>query len=257
MRKQLGALFARNGIGAENIEAAGFGLAGADLPYQVTELKKRVKAMGFKKFEVANDGILGIKGACANGVGLCAVNGTGTVVIGTNERGDILQVGGIGYLSGDGAGGSHIRDRIIGALYAFYYRCGSDSSMFNDVLELLNTSPEGLPVVISEYEPLDAKMKEIIAIGARAAYDGDSVARKIFADVGKSIGQAAAGCIKKLGFSSSVDIVQIGSMWHKLPNTGMNEIFLKTTEELSGRACRVVKFTETAALGGVKWAMSL
>ena len=42
MREQLDGLFTRNNITADDIEAAGFGLAGADLPNQVSELRRRV-----------------------------------------------------------------------------------------------------------------------------------------------------------------------------------------------------------------------
>ena len=258
MSAQLNELFSRNGITAADIAAAGFGLAGADLPWQVTELKKRVAALGFARFDVANDGILGIKAACENGVGLCAVNGTGTVIIGANENGEILQVGGVGRLSGDNAGGNYIKDRIVAALYDFYYRCGADSVMFDEVLNLLGAKADNLLAVVYDWELLHNNMKDLIKVGAESAANNDAVAKKIFDKAGESIGKSAAGCIRRLGFSAAcVDIVQVGSIWHRIPYTGMSEIFLQTVNELSGKDCRIAKSEVSAAMGGVYWAKQL
>jgi N-acetylglucosamine kinase-like BadF-type ATPase len=256
LRGQLNVIFSRNGITVSDIAAAGFGLAGADLPWQIDELKKRVEAIGFTRYGLANDGILGIK--TENGVGLCAVNGTGTVVIGADERGEILQVGGVGQRSGCNAGGTYIRDRIITLLYEFYYRCGTDSAMFPPVMELLQAKPDDLLSVICDYELLHRHMTEIIKIGERCALDGDEAAKYIFDSVGESIGKSAAGCIRNLSFENTgtIDVVQVGSVW-KTSYEGMNAAFLKTTQELSGKKCRCIQLKTSAAAGGVLWAKEI
>ncbi|MCL1843103.1 MAG: hypothetical protein FWF79_04765 [Defluviitaleaceae bacterium] len=262
MSAQLSELFARNGISVKNIEAAGFGLAGADLPYQVAELKKRVESIGFTQYGLFNDGILGIKAASENGVGLCVVNGTGTVVIGADTCGKFLQVGGVGSLSGDTAGGTYIRDRIITFMYAHYYRCGAESSMFADVMRLIDANPQDLSAVISDYPALEKHMTDIIKIGVKAALAGDAVAKKIFDDVGISIAKSAAGCIRNLGFKgfgteeNPIDIIKVGTIW-KIPYDGMNAAFIKTVSELSGKTCRIVNLKAPAAAGGVLWAKEI
>lgn len=263
MREQLSQLFSRNGISISDIVSAGFGLAGADLPEQIKQLKERVDAIGFTCYGLANDGILGIKGASDNGIGLCAVNGAGTVVIGMDEKGEILQVGGTGSLSGDSAGGAYIRNQIITRLYSFHYRCGENSVMFSRVMELLQTTPQNLPIVISDYKLLNQCMSDIVQIGAKAALDGDKVAKEIFDAVGTSIGQAAAGCIRLLSFdefgtvSNPIDIVRVGSIWHRIPYEGMNAAFVHTVQELSGKKCSVIKLEAPPAVGGVLWAKEI
>ncbi|MCL2198471.1 MAG: hypothetical protein FWB80_06070 [Defluviitaleaceae bacterium] len=263
MRAQLDEILSRNGIKAADIAAAGFGLAGADFPWQIKELEKRIKKMDLKKYAVANDGILGIKAESENGAGICAVNGTGTVVIGINTGGDILQIGGVGKLSGDSAGGSHIRDKVIAALYDFHYRCGEDSSMFDDVLKLLNAEPHDLRSVICDYDMLTKHMRDMIKLCAKAAVEGDKIAKKIFDDIGISIGKSAAGCIKRLGFQGQgtseapITIVQVGSIWHKIPYPGMNAAFLKTVQDLSGKQCKILPLKTTSAAGGVLWAKEI
>jgi N-acetylglucosamine kinase-like BadF-type ATPase len=262
MRAQLDVILSRYKITAADVAAAGFGLAGADLPWQVEELEKRVAAMGFARFGVANDGILGIKGSCESGVGLCAVNGTGTVVLGADESGEILQVGGVGRLSGDAAGGGYIRDRIICALYDFYYRCGEDSVMFPHIMDIMKIKPDDLPELVYGNEWLNKNMTEIIKAGVKAAAKGDAVAKSIFDGVGISIARSAAGCIRRLNFAkhgtpeAPIDIVQVGSIW-KVAYSGMNKIFLETVQKLSNKNCRIVTQKMSAAVGGVLWAKEI
>jgi N-acetylglucosamine kinase-like BadF-type ATPase len=263
MEEQVSQLLGRNGIAVADIVSAGFGLAGADLPGQVVELRKRVEAIGFKRFAVANDGILGVKGASDSGVGVTAVNGTGTVVVGIDEKGEVCQVGGVGPLSGDYAGGSYIVGQIISSLYSFYNRCGADSAMFQPVMSHLGVDPADLLTVVSDPRPLYQHSKVLIQIGAKAASEGDVTAKAIFDNIGVSIGQSAAGCIRNLSFEnfgtaeSPIDIVPIGSLWHKVPYEGMASAFLRTVEALSGKKCRVVNMKAPPAAGGVLWAKEI
>lgn len=258
MKEQLSTLLDRNKLMVSDIAAAGFGLAGADLPGQVAELKRRVEKIGFVRYGLFNDGILGIKGASDTGIGLCAVNGTGTVIVGTNEKGQILQVGGVGALSGDYAGGGHIMRQAVALLYDKYYRYGPDSSMFDEIALLLGANPDDMLTVVSDSEKLRTHSATIIQIAAKAAVAGDILAKGIFDDVGVSIGRSAAGCIQALSFESEpIDIVLVGSIWHKIPYAGMQAAFMQTVQELSGKKCNPIELKVPAAVGGVLWAKEI
>ena len=257
MREQLSILFERNNITVDNILSAGFGLAGADLPSQYVELKKKVEAIGFKRYGLANDGILGIKGATDSGAGLGVVNGTGTVILGIDEKGSILQVGGVGPLSSDFAGGGYIRNQVITKLYAAHYRCGEDSSMFAPVMELLGAKPEDLLSIVSDADLLRKHAVEIIQLAANAAVRGDILAKNLFDNIGKNIGQGAAGCIRHLSFGDSVDVVMVGSIWHVVSYEGMQKAFIDTAETLSDKKIRPVRLESPPAVGGVLWAKEI
>jgi N-acetylglucosamine kinase-like BadF-type ATPase len=260
MGEHLAVLFQRNQIKVNNILAAGFGLAGADLPSQYVELQKRVERLGFHCYGLANDGILGIKGASDSGVGLCAVNGTGTVVIGIDGKGKILQVSGVGPMSGDAAGGGHLRTQIMLALYSYYYRCGKESAMFPELMTLLQAKPEEMLEVVSDYGLLGKNMVNIIQTADKAAQNGDAIAMQIFDEMGETIGQSAAGCIRLLSFDGRgtheepIDIVLVGSIWHRTSYEGMQAAFLRTVQALTGKHCRCISLTAPSAVGGVLWA---
>ena len=263
MKEQLSHLLSRNEITIHDITSAGLGLAGADLPSQVIELKKRVENIGLTCYGLSNDGILGIKAASDSGIGLCAVNGTGTVIVGIDEEGEILQVGGVGPLSGDHAGGGHICRQVMALLYDYYYRCGKDSIMFPQLMELLKIKPEDMLTVVSDHGLLRKHAVDIIKISDISASKGDILAKGIFDDIGVCIGRSAAGCIRLLSFDglgtaqNPIDIVLVGSIWHKITYEGMHTAFVDTVQELSGKQCRCIKLQAPSATGGVLWAKEI
>lgn len=129
-------LLKKNNIPRTSIAAAAFGMAGIDTPAQLTTMKEILRKASFKKIVVANDSILGIKAGCPSGVGICSINGTGTVASGIDEKGDILQVGGIGVASGDYAGGFLIAALAVNAVYDYYFRCGANTILTEKLMNL-------------------------------------------------------------------------------------------------------------------------
>jgi len=262
LKLQLGELLGRNSVSYASVVSAGFGLIGANLPSQITELETRIKKIGLTNFRVANNGILGIKAASNTGVGLCAVNSTSTLVIGSDERRQILQVGGLGFITSDFAGGTYIRDKIMAALYDFNYRCGENSEMFTPVLELLQV--DNLQTAISDNALLEKHNVNLIKIADKAAREGDKVAQTIFDEIGLSIGKSVAGCIKKMHFEilgkqldNPIEIILIGTIWNKVIYPGMIRTFLETVQNFSGKICRAIPLKSPPAVGGILWAREI
>jgi hypothetical protein len=135
--------------------------------------------------------------------------------------------------------------------------------MFPTIMSLLAVESESMLESIVDYELLNRNMTGIIQIGAKAAANGDAVAKGIFDNVGISVGKSAAGCIRRLSFenfgteTAPIDIVQVGSVWHKIPYEGMSDAFINTAMELSGKSCRIVKLKTPPAAGGVLWAKEM
>ena len=263
MIRQLTKLLTKNGLSIGDISGAGMGLAGADLPSQITELKKRVKRIGLTCFDINNDAILGIKASLPCGIGLCAVNGTGTSVLGHDETGCTFQVSGMGPMTGDFAGGSYIFMRVMSKLYEHHFRMGKDSVMFADILEFFSCAPDRLPELIGSRDKLSAGTKAVIQIANQAAKDSDLVAMDIFNSAGEEIGKSAAGCISKLSFRGMgtferpIGVALAGSIWQVIDYAGMLEEFMYTTTKLCGKKCQPVLLNVPPALGGVIWAKEL
>ena len=258
MQSHLNDLFARNKITVRDISAAAFGLAGADLPDQIEELSYRVHHnLGFAKFALGNDGILGVKAMAESGV--CSINGSGTVVVGIDDTGTQLQVGGIGPLSGDYAGGNCIARNTVEAIYKHYFRIGKYSSIFPKVMEVFEiSSPSGLPAqVISQSGRIWANAKEIIRIVDDAAISGDEVSQKILDDVGINCAEGVRGCIRNLNFTSEITVVKAGSIWTKLKYPGMASIFQAIIKQNISQPIKTVLLDAPPALGAIFWAKEL
>ena len=257
MQSHLNDLFAKNNITVNEISAAAFGLAGADLPDQHLELKQRLTNIGFKKFDLGNDGILGVKAMADTGV--CAINGSGTVIVGIDNTGTQLQVGGIGPLSGDYAGGSHIARKAIEAIYSHYYRMGNYSPAFPKLMEIFEIkTPSDLPThAISQDARIWQSAKEIISIVDSHAAEDDDVCKTILDDVGINCGEGVAGCIRNLNFTGDITIVKAGSIWTKLKYQGMSKIFEATIKQTTTHSIKPILLDAPPALGAVFWAKVL
>jgi len=257
MQSHLNDLYTRHNITTEDIAAAAFGLAGADLPCQHDELNKRVAAIGFKNFALGNDGILGIKAMADAGV--CAINGSGAVVVGIDDTGAQLQVGGIGQLSGDYAGGNHIARQAAEAAYKHYFRVGQHSSTFVKLMDVFEIDgPADLPThVLSQPTRIWENAKQIIEIIDAAAFKGDAVSKTILDNVGINCGEGVAGCIRNLNFTGDITVVKAGSIWTKLKYRGIADNFEAVIKQNISQRFKTVLLDAPPALGAVFWAKQL
>ena len=253
MRSHLNGLFAKNRINVEDIAAAAFGLAGADLPEQIDVLYACVQSLGFSKFTVANDGILGIKAIAETGI--CTINGAGTVVVGINPDGKMLQVGGVGQISGDYAGGSHIARSGVGAVYNHFYRMGEYTAILPEILSLFGVcDTAGLQKVAADGKGLLKNATEIIKIIDNAAIAGDKIAAKILDDVGINCAEGVCGLIRCLPFDCEILVVKAGSIWHRLQYPGMTDCFTDFVLRNTTQDIRFVLLDSPPVLGGIFWA---
>jgi len=256
MQSQLNDLFKKHNIGVGDIVAVGFGLAGADTQDQYANLKKRVENIGFTNYGLANDGILGVKATAAAGV--CSINGSGTVALGIDEDGEVLQVGGIGTLSGDHAGGGHIARMMVEMSYKHYFRCGMGSSSFPELFGLLEISePIELFDLINDGGRIWRGSKEIIQLCDAHAVKGDPLCQKILDDVGINCGEGVAGCIRLSKFTKEVAIVKAGSIWTRLNYNGMAQKFEETIKSYVDVPINPVLLYAPPALGAAFWALEL
>jgi len=256
MASHLNDLFTKNNITVNNIASAAFGLAGADLPEQIQALNTVIKNLGFTKYALGNDGILGVKAIAEAGV--CAISGTGAVTVGINQDGKMLQVGGIGQVSGDYSGGSHITKMGVEAVYCHYYRMGGYSAIIPGILKLYGASGiTNLLKLTADFTWRMENSKEINKIIDEAALSGDKIAAKILDDAGICSAEGVCGCIRNLGFEGEILVVMAGSVWHKLRYPGMIANFTDTIRRNTAQATRLVTLEATPALGAVFWAKEL
>ena len=259
MGEHLNKLFERNNITVENIGGAAFGLAGADVVTQKEALRKIIEELGFKKFELENDGFLGVKAASPNGNGVCSINGTGTVTVGTDDHGNFLQVGGVGYISGDESGGAFLVRRTFQAIYDELYRVGKKTSLTEKIFNLYNIEDKKyfLDKIVELTEKRMINRTEIIKLLFKEANNSDAVAIEVLETAGKCMGLSVAGCINNLEFDNIVNVILAGSVWSKATAPHMFNKFKEIVDSYTKKPINYIVLNAAPACGAVIWALEI
>ena len=259
MTEHLNELFERNNITVDDIAGAAFGLAGADVVSQKIELNRVISEIGFKKFQLENDGILGVKAGSPTGYGVCSINGTGTVVVGVDNHNEFLQVGGVGYISGDEAGGAYLVRRTFQAVYDSLYRMGDETILKDEIFKLYEISENRLfldkIVELTEKRLIDRTT--VIKTLFKSAANNDKVAISILEQAGTCMGLAVAGCINNLNFTLPVPVVLAGSVWVKATTNHMLNAFKNIVLKYVKNECEFIILNATPASGAVIWALEI
>lgn len=221
--KLLKLLFSRNNIGIAQTEKFVFGMAGVDTRLQYRTISSMIGSLGIDKFILCNDSFLGIKAGCVSGYGICAINGTGCTVSGIDAKGNMLQIGGQGALTGDKGGGGYIAYAAIERVYGSIYK-NSRSTIMKDMIfaELGIAGEEDFLETVTEKLINDrAVMKTICRIAFNAANKGDTAALSLFEEIGINYFNCICGLLNKLDFSSAnpLEIVLTGSIFTKGENS--------------------------------------
>ena len=252
-------LLNRNNLTFNDIEAGAFGLAGIDNHIQQIQMSDLLRRVGFTRFEADNDGYLGLFAGTSKGYGICSINGTGTVAAGVDPQGRRLQVGGIGPLVGDDAGGSYIARMAIRAVYDSFYRCGEPTIMAKPVFEIFEIDrPLQLMLAIGDFGYGKQNMTKLTRLVFQSANQGDKPALDILKESAKQLAKTAAGCARNLAFDKDIDIVLAGSVWVKAESPALFNYFKEYMKEfLPNKDLNYNTLKEPPATGAVLWALSL
>lgn len=242
------------GIRQEEISVAVFGLAGCDTREQDARLSEIAERMLPGKTLVCNDSMLGIMAVAPMGIGVCCINGTATSVSGIDENKTRLQVGGIGAISSDFAGGDFAAQEVLRYVYSACYRDGEETVLTSEVLKLLGADETAdlLELFHPDHLKLDKKLTyELDRLLFRSAEQGDGIAQKIVRNMANTLARNTAGCVKRLHFREMVTIVLAGSLWVKSGYAPLLEEYRREVERRVGIPCRFVILEESPALGAV------
>lgn len=259
MNEHLNTFLSQYNLTPQDISASVFGLAGVDTPNQKLNIEKVVERLGFSNFRVVNDSFLGIKAGTTNGYGVCSINGTGTSSGGIDQDGNYLQVGGIGAIVGDEAGGYHVSRSVVRAVFDAAYRFGDATSLTPIVYDLLGvTDKYYLMEKISDYylsRKVDYTKLTIACFDE--ANKGDKVAIKILTTMAENLARSAGGVVVNLDFKGEVEVVLAGSVWVKGSCPVMIEEFKKLINDFTKRQCKTILLTVPPATGAIIWALEL
>ncbi len=252
-------LLKKHSISKSQVLAAAFGMSGIDTPAQLDEMKTILNKTCLNKYAVANDSILGIKAGCPSGIGICSINGTGTVASGINENGEILQIGGLGMATGDSAGGHYIAALTVRAVYDYFYRYGAKTALTDKIMDYFGIQGPGeLLNVISERFYAHGELDKTIANCLfEAANAKDDVAVGIVREVADQLAKSVSGCMQNLYFKDTPEIVLAGSVWIKSECPLLLSHFKACIYQYTGKNLSPFPLKVIPAAGAILWALEL
>lgn len=255
MNKQINLLLSRNNLVIEDVVSGAFGLAGVDAPFQKKALEEAVEKIGFTKYAVVNDGFLGIKAASKTGTGVCSINGTGTVNVGIDEDGNWMQVGGIGYVAGDEAGGSFLARAAVRLAFDECFRFGPKTKVTEYVFKMyeIESKKDLSNAIVGKKVDSTYLIKALFS----CANEGDEASINVLRTAGENMGRSISGCISEINIVEPIQVILAGSVWAKATNNEMLEAFKETVTKLTNKNCDFIVLKEPPVLGAILWALEL
>lgn len=259
MKQVFDEFLGKHNLKPQDIVASCFGLAGDDHPFQHQMLCQKVEQLGFKNYKIVNDSALGIKVGTTKGYGVCSINGTGTSVSGIGKDDKIVQVGGIGEITGDEAGGRFISRKVVRKAFDDIMRFGKKTSLTKITLDLIgNTSEEHLMEDIA-YKYLTGKVDyNVLTIACfEEASKGDEVAIEILTNVADNLARSAASAVVRLDLGDHPEVVLAGSVYVKGSCPILVNEVKRRIDLYSNKQCNTNVLTVPPATGAIIWAYEL
>ena len=221
----------KNNITMKQVEYSVMGLTGIDTKHQHRVVSGIMQRLGFERITLVNDAFLGIPAGNPDGVGICAINGTGCTLAGINREGKMLQIGGVGYVSADYGGGGIMGRLVVSAVYSELFRGGEPTRMTPVLLQKLGISSK-YDFVDIIYDRIADKSFDVTACSKmlfEAALENDAAASKLLRGIGASYAGGISCMIDELKFSreEELNIVFAGSNFVR----GESPLLLDTIKE--------------------------
>jgi N-acetylglucosamine kinase-like BadF-type ATPase len=251
-------LLLNNALMQKEITFVLMALAGMDHPYQEEAMAKALKKAGLKiPFSVYNDGFIVVKAGVSGKAGIGYNCGTGTCCNSIDDRGNLLQIGGFGMLSGDVGGGLWIVAQTFQLVYNEICLGGAPALGTRKMCEKFGMAPErgSLLAMIPYYEKEDRSfIRDMIDVFFESLAEGDAETAKVSDYMARRGAEFIAGHIRKQHFAGDViEVILSGSMHTKLVSDAYIAQMKAYTEELTGRKCEFKRLTVPPVTGAINW----
>ncbi len=240
-------------IGLEEIQAAGFGIAGYDWPHQYEPILEAVQRLGLTaKLIIENDAVPPIWAGTSKGWGIAACVGTGNNVRGVDKQGRIGRITGNSSVYGEYGGASEIMQTVLQRLSWMWSKripqtmlaellvndCGA-----RDLGDLL----EG--IIAGDYR-LTAKQAPLVV---KAAQEGDQVAQEILTWNAQELGESVLAVARQLDLmEQEFEVVMAGRIFEE--STIYQEMFKSQVHNMTPKVTFQL-LTTPPVVGAVLMAM--
>lgn len=189
------------GVRAEQVNAIGIGVAGADKSHSESWLREVVSGVLPDAAVVpSSDHEIALAGAHGGRRGILVLAGTGSLACGANAAGNYVKVGGWGYLLGDEGSGYWLGLEGLRAVVRAADGRGAETSLANVLLEHLGL-PDAPSLIAWLYRsdvPRNADIAALAALVLEQAAQGDTLARNIVETAARELALAARAVMHQL-----------------------------------------------------------
>jgi len=257
LKKMMTEILGRNGIGAGDIVRAAFGMGGVDTKKQHREISRIISGLGFTDFILANDAYLGVKAGSSNGFGISCVNGSGFSVAGIDDGGGMLQIGGIGHLTGDRGGSFWLVPEAVSYAYGELFKRYEPSELTGMITRELGAGSKD-----DFTEELHRRLNEddssfrlaVSKMVFTASKNGDRAARALLKKAGESFGESVLAVLDDLNFTREPEIILTGSLFQKQPDSYIVESLKIYLDKHYGKPFTARVLDAPSVLGALVWA---
>lgn len=206
IQKALRSALEQAGLTADQIGAAGVGIAGASATYAGDWLREVIQPVVPEAFiALSSDVEIALVGAHGARYGVLVLAGTGSVALGIDAAGRTARAGGWGYLLGDEGSGYWIGLEGLRAVMRAADGRGERSALEQRLLAALEL-PDVQAVTLWLYRPGISRTREVARLAplvCQAAVDGDRVAGEI---VNRAAAELALLCQAVMGQLGASDL---------------------------------------------------
>ena len=243
------------GVAKELISFAYFGLAGADREPDYEILRPMIAALGFPRYEISCDTMIGMRAGTNHSYGAAIISGTGFNSAARNEAGEELQYGGFGFQYGDGNGsGSGLSVLAFRAVIRAWDGRGPDTLLTSLVLKHMGYSDVEAMYENVLYGRVQIP-RDLVKVLFDAANQHDEVAIGILINEGEELANAVCTLIRRLGMArTEFDVVFIGSVLNRASHSIMNDVIARIVA-IHAPFAHCVKLTSDPVAGAVMSAM--
>lgn len=261
LKQLLNKFLTKNNMSTGNLSKCVFGMAGVDTKDEHRIVSKILRDIGINDFILCNDAYLGIKSGIQTGYGICVINGTGCTVVGIDSAGNMLQIGGLGSLTGDAGGGGTLGETAIRSAYNYLYRGGRYTRLVDLLYDEIGTNSkyEFIEMLTRKIRDRSLNLSELNKIIFKAADDDDEVALEILKNTGRELGISVNSMIRELKFSldEPLNVVLAGSVNVKGSNPALveslKEVVFQSNPEMD---INFSILTIPPVAGSIIWAIS-
>ena len=249
LQATVGKALSSAGLGRDQIEGAGFGIAGYDWPGERGPTVEAIEALGLRApYALVNDATIGLVAGASEGWGVAVVAGTSNNCRGRDREGRIGRVTGCGSWFGEYGGAAELVAMVVQRVALAWTKRGPETRLSEAFVHLVGASD-----VADLLEGLYLGRYQITASAAplvfRVAAEGDEVAREAIRWTGRELGSLAVGVIRQLGLEAQeFEVVLAGSLYDGSP---MLAEAMRETIWAVAPGARLVRLTAPPVVGGV------